>query len=59
MLRPCRGRFGWDGAFGSSWRVDRTEDLIGVLMIQRRADVLAVLPWVRDFWTSAYQLVGD
>lgn len=53
------GRFGWDGAFGTSWHVDPKEGLVGVLMSQRRPDVLAVPPVVRDFWTSAYQLIDD
>lgn len=53
------GRFGWDGAFGTSWHVDPKEGLIGVLMTQRRPDVLALAPVVRDFWTSVYQLIDD
>ena len=51
------GRFGWDGAFGTSWWVDPTHQLVGVLMTQRRPDRLAVPPVVLDFWTSAYQLI--
>jgi len=53
------GRFGWDGAFGTSWWVDPKEELIGVLMTQRRPDRLALPPLVLDFWTSAYQLVDQ
>jgi CubicO group peptidase (beta-lactamase class C family) len=53
------GRFGWDGAFGTSWHVDPREELIGVLMVQRRPDRLVLPPVTRDFWTSAYQLIGD
>lgn len=51
------GRFGWDGAFGSSWWVDPKEELVGVLMAQRRPDWLGIPPTVRDFWTSVYQLI--
>jgi len=51
------GRFGWDGAFGSSWFVDPKEKMVGVLMAQRRPDVLGIPPTVRDFMTCAYQLV--
>jgi CubicO group peptidase (beta-lactamase class C family) len=51
------GRFGWDGAFGTSWYVDPKEELIGILMVQRRPDVLAIPPVTLDFWTSAYQLI--
>jgi CubicO group peptidase (beta-lactamase class C family) len=53
------GRFGWDGAFGTSWHVDPKEELVGVLMTQRRPDRLALPPVVLDFWTSAYQLIDD
>ena len=53
------GRFGWDGAFGTSWWVDPTEEMVGILMVQRRPDRLAVPPVTLDFWTSAYQLIED
>jgi CubicO group peptidase (beta-lactamase class C family) len=58
-LAGVPGRFGWDGAFGTSWWVDPKERLIGIFMTQRRPDVLAIAPSIRDFWTSAYQLIGD
>jgi len=51
------GRFGWDGAFGTSWHVDPREGMVGVLMTQRRPDRLAISPVALDFWTSAYQLI--
>ena len=53
------GRFGWDGAFGTSWYVDPKEDLIGVVLTQRRPDLLAFAPVILDFWTSVYQLIND
>jgi CubicO group peptidase (beta-lactamase class C family) len=53
------GRFGWDGAFGTSWYVDPKEEVVGILMTQRRPDVLDIAAFIRDFWTSAYQLIGD
>ena len=53
------GRFGWDGAFGTSWYVDPKEELVGVLMTQRRPDVLDIPAFILDFWTSAYQLIDD
>jgi CubicO group peptidase (beta-lactamase class C family) len=56
-LADVPGRFGWDGAFGTSWHVDPREELVGVLMTQRRPDRLALSPIVLDFWTSAYQLI--
>ena len=58
-LADVPGRFGWDGAFGTSWYVDPKEELIGVFMTQRRPDELAIPPFIRDFWTSAYQLIDD
>jgi len=51
------GRFGWDGAFGTSWWVDPTEDLVCVLMTQRRPDALVIPALTRDFATSVYQLI--
>ena len=56
-LADVPGRFGWDGAFGTSWYVDPRERLVGVLMIQRRPDRLALPAVTLDFWTSAYQLI--
>ena len=53
------GRFGWDGAFGTSCWVDPRESLVGVLMVQRRPDRLALPPVTLDFWTSAYQLIEE
>ena len=58
-LSGVPGRFGWDGAFGTSWWVDPKEKLIGILMTQRRPDMLGSAPLTLDFWTSAYQLIDD
>ena len=58
-LSGVPGRFGWDGAFGTSWWVDPKEELVGILMTQRRPDLLAVPPITLDFWTSVYQLIDD
>jgi CubicO group peptidase (beta-lactamase class C family) len=58
-LADVPGRFGWDGAFGTSWHVDPKEELVGVLMTQRRPDRLALPPVVLDFWSSAYQLIEN
>ena len=58
-LAEAPGRFGWDGAFGTSWYVDPKEELVGVLLIQRRPDVLDIPNVTRDFWTSVYQLIED
>ena len=58
-LADTPGSFGWDGAFGTSLSVDPKEDLVGVLMIQRRPDVLDIPPITQDFWTSVYQAIED
>lgn len=56
-LADAPGRFGWDGAFGTSLYVDPREDLVGVLMAQRRPDQLGFPPVTVDFWNSVYQLI--
>jgi CubicO group peptidase (beta-lactamase class C family) len=53
------GRFGWDGAFSTSLYVDPHEEMAGVLMAQCRPGTLHLPPVVLDFWTSAYQAIGD
>jgi len=53
------GRFGWDGAFGTSLYIDPKEELVGVLMTQRRPGRFDFSPVTLDFWTSAYQLIDD
>ncbi len=58
-LGDIPGRFGWDGAFGTSFWVDPREELVGVLMTQRRPDWLALPPVVSDFWTATYQLIDE
>ena len=58
-LSGAPGQFGWDGAFGTSWFVDPKEELVGILMTQRRPDMLDIPALTRDFWTSAYQLIDD
>jgi CubicO group peptidase (beta-lactamase class C family) len=58
-LAGVPGRFGWDGAFGTSWWVDPKEQMVGMFMTQRRPDVLGIPAFMLDFWTSAYQLIDD
>ncbi len=52
------GRFGWDGGYGTSFYVDPTEEMIGVLMCQRLWDP-AFLALNADFWTEAYRAIDD
>ena len=58
-LAGVPGRFGWDGAFGTSWWVDPVEQVVGVFLTQRRPDVPGLPASILDFWTSAYQLIDD
>jgi CubicO group peptidase (beta-lactamase class C family) len=58
-LAGIPGRFGWDGAFGTSWWVDPKEQMVGVFLTQRRPDVLRIPAFILDFWTSVYQLIDD
>jgi len=50
------GRFGWDGGFGTSFYVDPTEALIGILLCQRMPPTADIS---LDFWTSVYQAIDD
>ena len=49
------GSFGWDGAYGTSFWIDPTEQLIGILMTQRVPEAIRTPELVLDFWTAAYQ----
>jgi CubicO group peptidase (beta-lactamase class C family) len=53
------GAFGWDGAFSTSLYIDPNEDMVGVLLAQRRPEVPALPRVVFDFWASAYQAIDD
>ncbi len=58
-LSATPGRCGWNGGFGTSWYVDPTEDLIGILMTQRVCDSPGPPAILLDFWTLAYQAIAD
>jgi CubicO group peptidase (beta-lactamase class C family) len=58
-LAATPGRYGWDGGYGTSWYVDPKEELIGILMTQRLWDAPSPPSVLLDFWTSAYQAIGD
>jgi CubicO group peptidase (beta-lactamase class C family) len=53
------GRFGWDGGLGTSWAVDPSEGLVGVLLTQQSWTSPVPPPVCADFWTSAYQAIDD
>jgi CubicO group peptidase (beta-lactamase class C family) len=57
-LAATPGRYGWDGGYGTSWYVDPTEELIGIFLTQRVWDAAGPVAMF-DFWTSAYQAIGD
>ena len=58
-LASVPGRYGWDGGYGTSWYVDPTEELIGILLTQRVWDGTSEVALLNDFWTSAYQAIDD
>ena len=58
-LASTPGRFGWDGAFGTSWASDPAEEMIGILMIQRMGFGPEPTGMNADFWTLAYQAIDD
>ena len=58
-LEAPPGRFGWDGGYGTSWYVDPTEELIGILLTQRVWDGSVEVSVYPDFWTSAYAAIDD
>jgi CubicO group peptidase (beta-lactamase class C family) len=53
------GRYGWDGGYGTSWYVDPTEELIGILLTQRVWDEFPSPRVYIDFWTAAYAAIND
>jgi CubicO group peptidase (beta-lactamase class C family) len=57
-LAAVPGRYGWDGGYGTSWYSDPKEDMIGILMTQRVGFPPSSRVYL-DFWTSAYQAIGD
>jgi CubicO group peptidase (beta-lactamase class C family) len=58
-LENSPGRYGWDGGWGTSWYVDPTEGLIGILLTQRVWDATGVPKVYADFWNSAYASIDD
>jgi CubicO group peptidase (beta-lactamase class C family) len=53
--RRSKGSFGWYGAFGTHFWVDRLEQLTGILMIQRSV----IRPLSRDFENAVMQAIVD
>ncbi|MDP9847595.1 hypothetical protein [Streptosporangium lutulentum] len=53
------GQFGWDGGLGTTAYADPAEGLIGILLTQTAMDSVDTPRLHRDFWTAAYQTIGD
>ena len=51
------GSFGWPGAYGTSWFGDPVEDLIGLMLIQRRAVEPFAMPV--EFERRLYDAIDD
>ncbi len=55
------GTFGWAGAFGTNSWIDPTEQMVGLLLVQRQPGVID--PELRAIWpriqTTAYQAIED
>src|SRR5262249_45089983 len=49
-----RGRFGWNGGFGTTAYTDPAEEMIGILFTQRMMDSPEPPRVFTDFWTLAY-----
>nr|MBA3415131.1 beta-lactamase family protein [Chloroflexia bacterium] len=58
-LSSVPGRYGWDGGYGTSWYVDPSEGLIGILLTQRVWDGGVEVTVLPDFWTTAYAAIDD
>jgi CubicO group peptidase (beta-lactamase class C family) len=51
------GSFGWPGAYGTSWFADPVEDLIGLMLIQRRS--VEPFSMAVDFERRVYDAIDD
>ena len=53
------GTFGWDGGFGSTWRVDPVRDLVTIVLTQRMFDSPALPELHRDIQAAAYAALAE
>ncbi|MGF6773945.1 CubicO group peptidase (beta-lactamase class C family) [Paraburkholderia sp. GAS199] len=51
------GSFGWPGAYGTSWFADPVENMIGLMLIQRRS--IEAFPMAVDFERRVYDSIDD
>jgi CubicO group peptidase (beta-lactamase class C family) len=56
-LATRAGRYGWNGGLGSSWWNDPNEDLIAIILTERRYESPDPPPVIKDFWKSAYESI--
>ena len=52
------GAFGWDGGFGSSWRVDPVSDLVVIVLTQRLWESAGLPEVHREIQAAAYAAAG-
>ena len=48
------GAFGWDGGFGTTWRVDPVRDLVVIVLTQRMFETSDMPPLHRELQDAAY-----
>jgi CubicO group peptidase (beta-lactamase class C family) len=53
------GTFGWDGGFGSTWRVDPVRDLVTIVLTQRMFDSPELPELHRDLQVAAYAALAE
>lgn len=53
------GRYGWDGGFGTTLRIDPKEDMISLFLMQRMMTAPDDTAINEDFLTLAYQAIED
>jgi CubicO group peptidase (beta-lactamase class C family) len=51
------GSFGWPGAFGTSWLADPVEDMVAMMLVQRRS--IEPFPMAVDFERRVYDAIDD
>jgi len=52
------GRYGWEGGWGTSWRNDPAEEIVGIMMSQRQP-TSRDWPEKVDFWAALYAAIDD
>jgi CubicO group peptidase (beta-lactamase class C family) len=55
----ARGRFGWDGGYGTSWYSDPGVQLTGILLTQRMMDSPQPPRVFTDFWNTLNEALVD